>query len=78
MAPDKRDTEPIPHPRALPLVGNLFDVAGDVPILQIADLGKQYVQSSEGKHMRCAKDYQARFSASILGVRDEYSSIAKQ
>ena len=46
MALDKRDTVPIPHPRALPLIGNLLDVAGDVPILQIADLGKQYGRSA--------------------------------
>lgn len=42
MALDKRDTIPIPGPRALPIIGNALDVQGDVPIERIAALGGRY------------------------------------
>lgn len=42
MALDKRDTVPIPSPRALPIIGNALDIQSEVPIERIAALGRQY------------------------------------
>ena len=42
MALDKRDTVPIPQPKGYPLIGNVLEVTGDVPIMRLAELGRQY------------------------------------
>lgn len=42
MAVDLRDTVPIPQPKGYPLIGNVLEVMGDVPIMALANLGKQY------------------------------------
>ncbi|KAF7186838.1 Bifunctional cytochrome P450/NADPH--P450 reductase [Pseudocercospora fuligena] len=39
---DKRDTVPIPQPAGYPIIGNILEVSGDVPIMKLADLGKKY------------------------------------
>lgn len=42
MAVDKRDTIPIPHPRALPFIGNVLDITPGISLLKLHDLGHQY------------------------------------
>lgn len=36
----------IPHPPGLPIVGNLFDLGGEVPFLTIIALGEEYGEHS--------------------------------
>ncbi|USW48179.1 Putative Flavoprotein-like superfamily [Septoria linicola] len=42
MSLDRRDTIAIPQPRGYPIIGNVLEVTGDVPINRIIQLGKQY------------------------------------
>jgi cytochrome P450/NADPH-cytochrome P450 reductase len=59
MVVDRRDTVPIPQPPGYPIVGNLLEVKGEIPIERIADLGKQYGEI---------------YSLNILGRRQLYVS----